>query len=248
MTLKKEFEKLLTNKKYFIPIRRKKNISYKNYHNKPVDPDGKKRNLIAEREKKIKHFKIIINFLKKQKKRNILDVGCGFGWMLSELKSKEWNKFGIEISEVAKNQAIKNNIKIFDNLKSIKKIKFDIISMIHVIEHIYEPVKYFKMLKKNLKKNGILIIETPDFDCAMARKYDKKFRLLHDKTHVSLFSLDSLCRMLRDNNFEIFKMEFPFFEGEYFNKKNLLRLFSKEKNFSPPFYGSVMTIFAKKIK
>ena len=126
MSLKKKFEQILINKKYFIPIRRKKKISYKNYHNKPVDPDGKIRNLITERKKKIKHFKIIIDFLKTQKKGgNILDIGCGFGWMLNELKSKKWKKYGIEISKVAKIEAIKNNIEIFDNLKNIEKKKFN---------------------------------------------------------------------------------------------------------------------------
>ena len=98
-----------------------------------------------------------------------------------------------------------------------------------------------------LKKNGILIIETPDFDSAMARKFNTKFRLLHDPTHISLFSLDSLSRLLRDKGFEIQKYEFPYFEGRFFNKENILKLFKKNnKYYSPPFYGSVMTIFCKK--
>ena len=43
--------------------------------------------------------------------------------------------------------------------------------MIHVIEHLTEPEKILKKVKKFIKKNGILIIETPDFDSAAARRY-----------------------------------------------------------------------------
>ena len=81
----------------------------------------------------------------------------------------------------------------------------------------------------------------------MARKYNKKFRLLHDKTHISLFSAESLMRLVRNLGFQIIKVEYPYFEGPFFNKKNILKLFKKNnKELSPPFYGSVVTVFAKK--
>ena len=44
----------------------------------------------------------------------------------------------------------------------------------------------FKKINKKIKTNGYLIIETPNFDFAMARIYNTKFRLLHDKTHISI--------------------------------------------------------------
>ena len=80
----------------------------------------------------------------------------------------------------------------------------------------------------------------------MARKYGNKFRLLHDKTHTSLFSKDSLLRFLRDYGFDILSIDFPFEDTQYFNKKFFLAAFQKKKNFSPPFYGNFMTILAKK--
>ena len=70
--------------------------------------------------------------------------------------------------------------------------------------------------------------------------------MLKDKTHISLFSQDSLIRFVRDNKFKIFQINYPYFDTPFFNKKNLLRIFNKKK-ISPPFYGSVITIFCKKI-
>ena len=97
-----------------------------------------------------------------------------------------------------------------------------------------------------MKPGGTLILETPDFDSAAARRFGNNFRLLKDKTHISLFSQDSLTRFIRDNKFKIFQINYPYFNTPFFNKKNLLRIFNKKK-ISPPFYGSVITIFCKKI-
>ena len=79
----------------------------------------------------------------------------------------------------------------------------------------------------------------------MARLFKNKYRLLYDKTHISLFSLDSITRLLRANKFQINLIDFPYFETEYFSKKNILKIFSKNK-VSPPFYGSFITIVCQK--
>ena len=102
---------------------------------------------------------------------------------------------------------------------------------------------FIKNIKKIIKKMPS-VIGTPDFDSAMARHYKNKYRLLHDH-YISLFSLDSMSRLLRDMNFKIKKIEFPYFDTEYFSKKNLLKLLSNQK-VSPPFYGSFMTFVVKK--
>jgi hypothetical protein len=97
-----------------------------------------------------------------------------------------------------------------------------------------------------LKPGGTLILETPDFDSAAARRFGNNFRMLKDKTHISLFSQDSLIRFIRYNKFKIFQIDYPYFDTPFFNKKNLLKIFNQKK-ISPPFYGSVITIFCKKI-
>ena len=50
-----------------------------------------------------------------------------------------------------------------DLLKKLEFIekKFDVIMFYHVIEHFFDQTKTFEILKKRLKKNGILILGTP---------------------------------------------------------------------------------------
>ena len=246
--LQKEMKNLLSTGSYYFKYNRvkfEKNKFEENYHSIALDPDGKKRNLILEKKYKLKQINEIINFLKKQKPGKILDIGCGHGWLLSTLNNK-WKKFGLDVSKFALKSASKYAEIFLGDIKDFNKEKFDFISALHIIEHHSKPERLIKKIYKILKPGGTLILETPDFDSAAARRFGNNFRMLKDKTHISLFSQDSLIRFIRDNKFKIFQINYPYFDTPFFNKKNLLKIFNKKK-ISPPFYGSVITIFCKKI-
>ena len=240
-----EIKKLLYNKKYYVKYNRQNNIKFeKNYHGIVKDPDGKLRNLKNERKFKLSQIKYVLQYIKKIKPGKVLDVGCGYGWLLSALNNK-WKKYGVEISKHAGVFSKKFGKIHIGKIEEYHERKFDLITALHVIEHINKPEIFILKLKKILNKQGILILETPDFDSAAARRYGKKFRLLFDKTHISLFSQDSLIRFVRDHGFEVLDINYPYFETSYFTRKNILKIFNK-KTVSPPFYGSVITLFLKK--
>ena len=246
MNINTEIKSLLVSEKFYLKIKRRKKIKYeKNYHGVVVDPDGKKRNLLKERKYKLKQLKYILSYLKKQNPGKLLDIGCGHGWLMSALNNK-WNKYGIDISNFASKSASKYGKIFIGDLKNFKGKKFDFITALHIIEHHPKPERLIKKIYKILKPGGTLILETPDFDSAAARRFGNNFRMLKDKTHISLFSQDSLIRFIRDSKFKIFQINYPYFDTPFFNKKNLLKIFNQKK-ISPPFYGSVITIFCKKI-
>lgn len=251
--IKKKIQTLITSKKYFISIPPEKlNISFeKEYHMEAYDPDGKKRKLLEERNKFLLNNKHITNYLKNSKPGKIIDVGCGLGWYLSTLNNK-WDKYGTDISNFALSKAskycktIKGDIETLLRQKKIN-IKYDYIIFSHVIEHLKNPIYVLNGLKKILKKKGTLLLETPNFDSAAFRLFGEKFRLLNDPTHISLFTNESMTRLLNDQGFKIERIEYPYFDTEYFNKKNLLKMLNYKKgNISPPFYGSVMFFVCKK--
>ncbi len=245
INLKNDIKILLKKNLFYLKHNRNLQINFEeNYHSLVRDPDGKLRNLLNERKYKLKQMKYVLSFLKKQKPSKILDVGCGHGWLLSAL-DKKWKKFGVEISKFASKNASRYCNIYNGDLSKYKEKNFDIITALHVIEHHRKPEKFISLIYKKLKKNGILILETPDFDSAAARRYGNNFRLLKDRTHVSLFSTESLIRFVKKNKFKLFDINFPFFETPYFTKKNLLKLLDKRK-VSPPCYGSVVTLFLKK--
>ena len=210
------------------------------------DPDGKERNRINEKDMYLDDIKDELSYLNKLPAGKILDVGCGLGFLLSGL-DKKFEKFGVEVSSLACESA-RNYGNIFNGTLENAKFKdneFDIIVMYHVIEHIEKPEEIIKEINRILKPNGVFLIATPNFKCFCARRFKDNFRLLHDKTHISLFSDKSLTKFLKDFGFKIEKKAYPYFKTRHFTLKNILRLFDTKK-MSPPFYGNVMTFYCRK--
>ncbi len=256
------FYKLKENQYYLKKKNRKKNkiIFQKDQYwdlKNHKDPDGKKRNLIDEKKKKLNDLKSEISFIKRKakniKKPRIIDLGSGFGFFLSAF-GKKWDKHGIEISEqVSQNSKKWANIHKIDIEKKLQKKfndklkKFDFIFSYHVIEHLANPEMFIENCYKLLKNNGYLILGTPNFDSACSRRFGKNYRFYKDKTHISFFSENSLYRLLNDNGFKILNVDFPYFKTDHFIKENLIRLIDKSK-ISPPFYGNIMTFYCTKKK
>ena len=129
-----------------------------------------------------KYIELLESIMEQYKIKTICDVGCGPGFLISSLKKK--NIVAVELDESAIKIA-SNFAKVYrKNLNQVFKLdqKFDLVVCNHVIEHLRKPEILIKSINNLLKKNGYLIIGTPDFDSAMARRYKNKYRLLNDKT------------------------------------------------------------------
>ena len=113
----------------------------------------------------------------------------------------------------------------------------------HVIEHIENPQKLIDIIKKNLKDDGYLIIGTPLIGTVISNFFGKNYRL-YSKSHINLFNLKSL-KLLLGTDFNIVKIEKPFFKTKYNTLSNFIKLFNN-KRLSPPFYGSIVTLYAQK--
>lgn len=229
---------------YYVSIQPRGQVDYESaYHGDVVDPDGISRNLLDERDKNLQASREIVEFVNSLPSGKILDLGCGLGWLLSALDTS-WERHGIEVSQFAADHASQYGSIFVGNFEEYNEGHFDVIVMNHVIEHLVRPESALRFVKDKLKPGGYLVLATPNFDSGAARRYGMNYRLLHDPTHITLFSEDSIRRFLRDYGFVINKVEYPYFETDWFNKADLHRLFDVNQ-ISPPFYGSYLTIFAK---
>ena len=102
------------------------------------------------------------------KNLKILDVGCGGGIICEPLARLGAKVTGIDFSpnniKAAQLHSKKNKLKINYIHKDIEKSKldekFDIVLMFEVLEHLDNWKKIIKSIKKNLNKNGKIIIST----------------------------------------------------------------------------------------
>ena len=114
----------------------------------------------------------------------------------------------------------------------------------HVIEHLEKPDDILDHLYKLLRKDGILIVGTPNISSIAAKVFQSNFRLF-GPGHLCLFNPKSLEKILSNHRFRIIKKEYPFWKTDYANFSNIIRMFMPWK-ISPAFYGSIMTFYAKK--
>lgn len=211
-----------------------------------TDPDGVRRNLLEERDRHVEDVRDELAHINRLPAGRILDVGCGLGYLLSGV-GDAWEKHGIELSRFAAEYASRHGRIHVGDLRSAAypTDHFDVVTLYHVIEHMYDPVSELEEIFRVLRPGGTLIVGTPDFDSAMARRFGDKYRMLNDVTHVSLFSRESLDRCLWDHGFCVDRVEFPYFETRYFNREELERVFDTTR-ISPPFYGNIMTFYCHK--
>tara|TARA_Y100001968_G_C19319646_1_gene698535 strand:+ start:311 stop:1048 length:738 start_codon:yes stop_codon:yes gene_type:complete len=70
--------------------------------------------------------------------------------------------------------------------------QFDVVISRHVVEHAIDPRKFLANLFKLVRKNGIVILETPDIEKVLVKRLARTIML----EHLNYFSLTSLNHLL----------------------------------------------------
>lgn len=97
----------------------------------------------------------------------LLDVGCGNGNLLKSFSKHcpQWSLSGLEFDEKNRNavEAIAHVDQFYSCDLSKVPASFDLISMIHCLEHISDPRRFLLLVKEKLNRDGMVLIEIPDY-------------------------------------------------------------------------------------
>ena len=143
-----------------------------------------------------------------------LDIGCGPGFLLSQARDRGWQCTGLDSSPFAPQFARERfglddvNTGLIEDV-DFKGKTFDVISMQHVIEHLYEPVPTMREIIKLLKPGGILYLETPDISSGSALLDGADWLHIKIPEHVLYFSQDTLERLMQELDCEVLNVSKP---------------------------------------
>lgn len=151
---------------------------------------------------------------------NVIDFGCGGGFLLQNIKCK--NKIGIEINDEARKNLDNTEIKTFKYVHDAPDNWADCIISNHVLEHVNDPLNQLVALKSKLKKGGAIIFVVP----CDSIKY--KYKPNDINYHLFSWSPMNLGNLFTEAGYKVV-------ESKAFIHK------------WPPYYYKISKIFGKKI-
>ncbi len=129
------------------------------------------------------------------KDARILDVGCGTGQLVYEMKNHGFeNVQGID-------PFLDHDIEHANGSKVYKKDifeiegKWDVIMLHHVFEHMDQPLEILKRINYLLNPEGLAIIRIPNVDSYAARKYKYDWQGIQPPVHYVMPSMKQMKKI-----------------------------------------------------
>ncbi|MDD4996228.1 MAG: class I SAM-dependent methyltransferase [Patescibacteria group bacterium] len=146
--------------------------------------------------------------LKKHKQSGrLLDVGCNLGIFV-----KEAGRFGFDAHGIDPcHKAIERGKKIFHLNECLKtgdlttinfpEVSFDVVTLIHCLEHISNLNSVLEKVYFILKKDGIILVELPNFNSFWRKLLGRNWYGFAFKQHYWQFDPTSLKKLLENHHF-----------------------------------------------
>jgi 2-polyprenyl-3-methyl-5-hydroxy-6-metoxy-1,4-benzoquinol methylase len=149
-----------------------------------------------------------------QEDMRIIEIGTGFGWLPQFMQAKGYQMDGVEIND-EKRELCKQRcgIEIFgwnflkDEPQVMEKAGYyDVLCMMHTLEHISDPVTFLKRASILLKPKGMLFIEVPNFN-DYYRAYQQEYSdWAFMRAHINYFTPETLTKVMELSGFSDVKV------------------------------------------
>lgn len=186
--------------------------------------------------------------------KKVLDIGCFTGEFLEAIQKENADVYGLELqsdaARIANNKIPGKIIQADVMTYKFPQMKYDIITLLGVAEHVTNPIRLFTKSFQLLKKDGILMIQTPDSSSFLARTMKKFWPPYSPIEHIHLFSRKSLNHALEKCGFHSISFQadwkklpvwyvynnFNYFGPEFYRILKPLHPFLNNSRFVLPFY------------
>lgn len=166
--------------------------------------------------------------------KRILDIGCFSGDFLDLARREGALTYGIELQKDAYEIAAARHGERILNCsfeKAVFDIKFDIITLFGVIEHVTHPEALLKMTSSLLVEGGLVVIQTPNAGSFFAKVMQKYWPPYAPIEHIHYFSRVNIHRLLEKFNFTRIETR------RHFKKLSIHYVYGMLLNFGPEFHS-----------
>lgn len=149
--------------------------------------------------------------------KNLLDIGCGNGHFLHACQQRGWNIFGMELDpDTAARAEDLTKQRIYPNLQAIPgEIQFELISLWHVLEHVYEIDSYFEFFKKRISSSGKLLLALPNSKSFDATYFEEYWAAYDVPRHIYHFNPETIQSVAKKHGFKLKKQHGQIFDSFY---------------------------------
>jgi SAM-dependent methyltransferase len=143
---------------------------------------------------------------------DIFEVGCAYGFFLSEIENEVGSASGIDISAEAVRFAREDrgvHAQQGDYLALDLGGKVDAIVMWDTIEHLKRPDLFIAKAARDLKGGGVIALTTGDIGSVNARLRGRRWRMIHPPTHMHYFSVATVSKLLDRCGFDVVHVSHP---------------------------------------
>jgi SAM-dependent methyltransferase len=142
----------------------------------------------------------------------ILDIGCGAGLFLFQMRERGWDVKGVEPNvDAADFGRSKKGLDIFPGSlmnANFAAGTFDYVRMNHSFEHMEHPNQILDEVYRILACKGKLMIGVPNRDSFSARVFGRFWYHLALPVHTFSYSVQTLTQMLSKHNFKVERIVF----------------------------------------
>jgi 2-polyprenyl-3-methyl-5-hydroxy-6-metoxy-1,4-benzoquinol methylase len=129
---------------------------------------------------------------------DLLEVGCGYGYLLDEARAFFDRRVGTDFSPQAAQIARATGAEVF--IGGIEQIpverEFDCVVAIQVIEHIYQPLSFVKQLTSHTKPGGHIVVATPDIGGVLRKTMGRHWPSFKVPEHVLYLDFRTLSVLM----------------------------------------------------
>jgi 2-polyprenyl-3-methyl-5-hydroxy-6-metoxy-1,4-benzoquinol methylase len=141
-----------------------------------------------------------------------VEVGSSLGFLLEAFRQDGWDVMGVEPDRNAAKRAHGKLgiVTLNSTLESARLLdeSVDAVVMLHVIEHVPDPIGTLREIRRILRPGSHLILETPRYDTLMFRMLGRRERSLSCDGHIFFFTTETLRKAYTAAGFELVRLDY----------------------------------------